>query len=438
MKAFILEKIAQKLSQAHRIVRALRVDENLILLQFDKDRYYFDLTRGKSGIYINIDYPVVRKFSAPFDRLLERRFTRARLIEVKQWERILVIGGENGGNFKREITYLRLEFTGRHTNAILLNREGVVIESLRHITSSHSRRVVVPGVKLEELPRRKIEEKKFPVENLEEWSQREFARREREKLEQLKGTILQRLEKKIGEIKQRLANMESEEELRQEGEKFRKWGEILLANLHKIPPHGKKVELEDWEGNLLSIPIPPLSNRKRVGDYYFKLARRSRNRAKNLHIQRKYLQEQLEFLENYRKLVENTQQIWRLRSYTPPKREEKKGGGIQKMEIDGFQIWIGKNSQGNQQLLREANGEDLWFHIKNYPGPHLLLKSARRKIPERVIREVARLAVQFAGKSEGEVDYTRRKFVKVKGGSQVEYGKYSTIKVKEEPNGTQK
>jgi predicted ribosome quality control (RQC) complex YloA/Tae2 family protein len=435
MKAFILKMVAQRLQKGKKILRALRVDENIILLQIDRDRYYFDLTRGKSGVYINIEYPVVRRFSAPFDRLLKRKFTRSRLVEVRQWERILVIGAETGGSFKRELNYLRLEFTGRYTNAIILNQKGIVIESLRHITPAHSSRIVLPGVKLEELPPREIKEKTFPVEDLEKWSQEEFRRREREKLEQLKGSILSRLEKKIEEVEKKLRELGNEGELKKEGEKYRKWGELLLANLHKIPSHGEWIELEDWEGDQIKIPLPPLPNRRRVGDYYFKLARRSENRAKNLHIQRQHLQEQLEFLKNYKRLVEETDQIWRLKSYLPPKREGKKEGAIQKLEIDGFPVWIGKNSKGNIQLLQQAKGDDIWFHIKDYPGPHLLIKSAKRSIPPRVLEEVARLAVQFAGRKEGEVDYTRRKFVKIKQGSNVEYGKYSTIKVKRIENG---
>jgi predicted ribosome quality control (RQC) complex YloA/Tae2 family protein len=435
MKSFLLAKVAEEIRKHRKIVRALRVDENLIFLQLDRDRFYFDLTRGESGVYINIDYPLVRRFSAPFDRLLERLFTRAQIVGVEQWERFLVIKGVQQSSFKKVEGWLRFEFTGRHTNAIILNPDGVVLEALRHITPEQSRRVVLPGVKLEEPPPREIREKQFPVENLEEWTQQEFHRKYQRKLEQLKRQGLKRLEKKEREIRRKLAQLGSEEEWQERGERYRKWGELLLANLHQIGPHQREVEVVDWDGTPVKIPIPELPNLNRVGEHYFKLARKAFRKGENLHIQRRHLQQQLEFLKNYRRLIETSDQIGTLRRYLPTKRRGERDSQIEKLEIDGFPVWIGKSEEGNKRLLKEAKGEDLWFHIRNHPGPHLILKTQKRSVPMEVIKEVAKLAVQFAGKEEGVVDYTRRKFVKVKEGAKVEYGKYSSIKVKPTPKG---
>jgi len=81
-------------------------------------------------------------------------------------------------------------------------------------------------------------------------------------------------------------------------------------------------------------------------------------------------------------------------------------------------------------LLQKAKGEDIWLHIRDYPGPHVIIKNRKLGVPMEVIKEAARLAVRFAGKEEGVVDYTRRKFVKLKEGAKVEFGKYSSVKVK--------
>ena len=177
MKAFVLAKIAKKLKTYKFIKRAFRVDENLILLQFDNDRFYFDLTKGSGDIYINIDYPLVKKFKAPFDIVLERKFTKSKLIDVYAKERILTIVAKNQNRFKEEIMKLRFEFTGRYTNAIILDENDIVIESLRHISENISSRVVKPGVKLTELESIEIKEKVFEIDDLEKYTKKLFLKK---------------------------------------------------------------------------------------------------------------------------------------------------------------------------------------------------------------------------------------------------------------------
>jgi predicted ribosome quality control (RQC) complex YloA/Tae2 family protein len=93
-------------------------------------------------------------------------------------------------------------------------------------------------------------------------------------------------------------------------------------------------------------------------------------------------------------------------------------------------ILVGKNEKGNIKLLKSANANDLWLHIKNLPGAHVIVKNNKLSLNDDIIKKAAKLALAFSSKEEGEVDYTKRKFVKIKEGAKVEYGKYSTIKVK--------
>jgi len=36
---------------------------------------------------------------------------------------------------------------------------------------------------------------------------------------------------------------------------------------------------------------------------------------------------------------------------------------------------VGKNEKGNIKLLKQANANDLWLHIKNHPGAHVIVKN---------------------------------------------------------------
>ena len=430
MKAFILKKIAELIKTKKIIKKAFRVDENLILMQIDEDKFYFDLTKGSGDIYINIDYPLVKKFKAPFDIVLERKFTKAKILDAIAKERILTIIAESRSNFKSEIVKIRFEFTGRYTNAIILDEEDKVIEALRHISENLSSRVVKPGIKLQELPPVEIKEKIFEVDDLEKYTQELFKKKYETRLKQKKESIINKIDKKIKEIQKKLNSIENKDKLLEKSEKYKIFADVAMANLYQIKPFMKELKTYDFEGNEITIPVPELKNIREIGNYYYKLSKKMKQKAKNIEIEKEHLTKQLEFLKNYKKLVEKATNLAELNIYKPSKKEKKEDENIAKFMYDDYMILVGKNEKGNIKLLKQANANDYWLHIKNYPGAHVIIKNNKLQIPQKVLQEAAKLAVAFSGKEEGEVDYTKRKFVKVKERANVEYGKYSTLKVK--------
>ncbi|WP_457564776.1 NFACT RNA binding domain-containing protein [Caminibacter sp.] len=430
MKAFLLKKIASFLKEHKIIKKALRVDENLILMQFDTERVYFDLTKGSSDIYINIDYPLVKKFKAPFDIVLEKKFTKSKLLEVRAFERILEIDALSFNRFKEEKVTIRFEFTGRYTNAIILDEKRTVIEALRHISENLSSRIVKPGVKLQELEPVEIKEKEFEIEDLEKYTKELFEKKYEKRLTQKKSSILSKINRKIKEIENKLSNLQSREKLLEKSELYKKYADVAMANLYQIKPYMKELKTFDFQGNEINIPVPELKNINEIGNYYYKLSKKAKRKAENLEIEKKFLQNQLDFLKNYKKLVENAKNMSELKTYEPPKKEKREDENIAKFYYDDYLILVGKNEKGNIKLLKTSNANDLWLHIRNLPGAHVIVKNNKLSLNDDIITKAAKLAVAFSGKDEGEVDYTKRKFVKVKEGAKVEYGKYSTMKVR--------
>jgi len=430
MKAFILEKIARRINSYKFVKRALRVDENLILMQFDNEKYYFDLTKGKGDIYIDIDYPLVKKFKAPFDIVLEKKFTKSEIVEAKAFERILTITVRSKNRFKEEIVKIRFEFTGRYTNAIILDKEDMIIESLRHITENISSRVVKPGVKLPLLEKREIKEEVFEIDDLVKYTEELFAKKYNERLNQKKSSLLNKIEKKLNELRRKLDSLESEEKLIEKSQKYKKYADVAMANLHLIKPYQKVLKTHDFEGEELEIPLPPLKNINQIGNYYYRLSKKAKKKAENLHIEKKHLTQRLEFLENYKKLILKAKNLSDLKTYSIPKKEKKEDENVAKFYFDDYMILVGKNESGNIKLLKSSSANDLWVHIKNRPGAHVIVKNNKLSLNDDIIKKAAQMAVAFSGQEEGEVDYTKRKFVKVKEGAKVEYGKYNTIKVR--------
>jgi predicted ribosome quality control (RQC) complex YloA/Tae2 family protein len=104
-----------------------------------------------------------------------------------------------------------------------------------------------------------------------------------------------------------------------------------------------------------------------------------------------------------------------------------------------WRILVGKSSRGNDYLTsRVAMPEDTWFHVRDYPGAHTVLKAAGpvSEPPAEIIEAAAEAAAYHsAARGEAMVDvaYTLRKHVrKVKGqpAGQVLVPKSKTVRVR--------
>jgi predicted ribosome quality control (RQC) complex YloA/Tae2 family protein len=104
---------------------------------------------------------------------------------------------------------------------------------------------------------------------------------------------------------------------------------------------------------------------------------------------------------------------------------------------EGWRILVGKSGAGNDRLTgRIAAPDDWWFHARDYPGAHVVLKVGGGEPPGEALRIAGEIAAWHSGaRSEGMVDvsYTRRRHVrKVKGGppGKVLLAEASTLRVR--------
>ena len=83
---------------------------------------------------------------------------------------------------------------------------------------------------------------------------------------------------------------------------------------------------------------------------------------------------------------------------------------------DGFNIYVGKNNKQNDYLtLKLSRKDDIWLHVQNMPGSHVIIEKMGKTIPLSTIEEAAILASYYSkGKNSNHVpvDYTERKNVK--------------------------
>ena len=101
---------------------------------------------------------------------------------------------------------------------------------------------------------------------------------------------------------------------------------------------------------------------------------------------------------------------------------------------DGLDVLAGRSNMQNDELtFKLAHKNDLWFHVKNIHGSHVILRCGNEVPSAKSIEEAAAFAVKNSQGREGEnipVDFTKVRFVKKPSGSlpgKVIYTDYQTV-----------
>jgi hypothetical protein len=82
-------------------------------------------------------------------------------------------------------------------------------------------------------------------------------------------------------------------------------------------------------------------------------------------------------------------------AYNPIIESKKKFPNIKKMEIDGFEVLMGKDAESNDYLTMQMRRDgDLWLHAHGFPGSHIILRCGSRIPDQNTKKKVAELAAK--------------------------------------------
>ncbi len=269
-----------------------------------------------------------------------------------------------------------------------------------------------------------------------------------------KGELAETLKREIKKIKRKAAAQQRDFESTEEGQDYKDKADLILTYQHLIRPGQSSITLPRFSDNQpVEIDLDPavgaITNAERYYTRYAK-AKRKRERsqlelAKTIEYLRylEQLQEDLRQLENSAELVALSGELASLGIIKAKRKPtSKKASSHQQAPrykivqlADGTEILVGRNSKQNDLItMTKAKPSDLWFHVKNRPGSHVILRTTQGEPPsEEAVLYAARLAATYSSayqSSKVEVDYTERKNVwKPKGAKpgMVLYEKYRTI-----------
>ena len=96
----------------------------------------------------------------------------------------------------------------------------------------------------------------------------------------------------------------------------------------------------------------------------------------------------------------------------------------------GYEVLCGKNNLQNDYITTQiASKDDYWFHIKNAPGSHVVMRCGKDEPDAKDFTECAMIAAYYSSQKElpqAPVDYTRIRNVKKPSGSKPGFVIYET------------
>jgi predicted ribosome quality control (RQC) complex YloA/Tae2 family protein len=422
------------------IYKAKRIDDNTVILRFDKEyEYGFVMTRGNSAVYKTKQRSFLQNYNAPFDNLLEQLVTNSKILDIAivANDRVLRFKLQTKNSYKMQTFYLQFEFTGKFTNIIILNEDETIIEALRHIDSSKSFRVIRPNIELIPLISREQKINTLSI-TIEDILKQNYEKIEKSKIENIKNRLLSTLLTKQKNLKNILLSMPKIEELENESDLNNLYGTIVLANLNDITPYSSRFDTFDFDGNAISIQLPKNITINRMGNYFFNKAKKAKKKALHIHLQKENINEKLDFIDTTINLIQNAKEYEQLSFFIPQKTSQKKTKSVDEnlniVWIEGYKVYIGRNKNENKTLLEISKSNDIWMHIKDVSSSHVIIKTDKQNVPLSVINNAAKLCVEYSVKNAGDyvVDYTKRKFVKPGDDANVFYANYDSISARKE------
>lgn len=244
-------------------------------------------------------------------------------------------------------------------------------------------------------------------------------------------------------------NRQNELEECKDKDKFRIYGDIITANAYALKKGSFFYDLQNFYDNNAEIRIPadPTLSPSQNAQKYYKEYRKKQVAESKLNDFIAEAEDEAAYLESVidsLSRAESDSEITAIRTELyesgflskrgTKNNKQKKLPPKKYISSEGFTIYVGRNNVQNDQLtLKTAKNYDLWFHVKDAAGSHVIVTAVKDKpFTDTLIRQAAMLAAhnsKASGSSNVAVDYTIVKNVHKPNGAKpgmVIYDNYNT------------
>lgn len=232
-------------------------------------------------------------------------------------------------------------------------------------------------------------------------------------------------------------------------ETLRIYGELIKANLFQIEKGASFAEVPNYYSeNMETVRIPldiTLSPQSNANKYFkeYKKTYTAEQTLKELTQKDKeeivYFDSVLDIIERSKTLAEIAEirtelaESGYIKQVSAQKKNNNQNVTFKEFSSpEGYKILIGKNNRQNDYITTVlASKNDLWFHVKNIPGSHVVVFCSGQPVSDETITFAATLAAENSkanASSNVAVDYTPVKYVKKPNGAKPGMVIYTTNK----------
>ncbi len=419
--------------------------------------------RDSSYLYISVEpsaprlYLITRRLrdlekqsknSTPFIIFLRSKLANAVLQTIEKLENERIVRFEflaRNEIGQTENYTIIVQLTGRSANLFLLDKNDFILDAMREnvgkgqqVTDKYA-----PPFRDSAVPRND-DAMIFPKGNFESVSEAldtHYLEIETEKAFQAKANSARnKLNQEIKKRAKLLKNLNQDLENHGNADNWKRFGDLLLANLAMAKREGDKVFVTDFYDETtptVEVEVQENLSLTEAAEKFFKRYTKARNAKEEVSKRLKVVESELNDLNSQKQRLDeaitekdenvlaefSSEKSEKPRVKTKEKQTESFTGARQYVSSDGFEILVGKRAKDNDFLtFRVAKSSDLWLHAADYPGSHVIVKNPnRQEIPQKTLLEAAQVAAFFsqAGtQTKVAVHYTQKKFVnKPKGAS---------------------
>ena len=230
------------------------------------------------------------------------------------------------------------------------------------------------------------------------------------------------------------------------GEEYRRYGDLITANLYKLKRGESVLVCEDFyreDYPTVSIELDTRLSPSQNAQKMYKLYNKCKTAKEVLAEQIAASESELRYLESVRAFIEGAESeedlagireelyqsgyAARMKGYKPQK--QAKAQPHRFVTSGGYTVLVGRNNLQNDYLtFKVADRDDIWFHTKDIPGSHVIMQAAGEEPSEKDYTEAAEIAARYSQATADTVavDYTRVRNIKKPGGSRPGFVTYKT------------
>lgn len=199
-------------------------------------------------------------------------------------------------------------------------------------------------------------------------------------------------------------------------------GDLILAFGYQVQAGSKFLECEDYEtGKTVKLLLDPKKSVQENASEYYKQYKKAVTGSEELKHDIEIAEKSLAKLDALYEEIKNEQNPVKieqlLRRDSKPKQQQKKNHPGLDYLVNGWYILVGRDANENDELLRHhVRGEDLWLHVRDFPGGYVFIKARKGKtVPLDILLDAANLAVYYSkARNAGKTDlyYTHVKYLR--------------------------